>query len=1024
MGGVKPAGGRPVFREGLGRTLLPVHWPVAQKLLASFCISMLLVLLVSREGLSVMDAAQVTINLVEDRNARDVRETQTLARTIEAIDNHVYALTDADSVEEAVEHEAAISERVARLFRSVDLLATSDVMDPWTLERMRGLIGSVQDHAAELVLVVKQSVDARRAGIQLGRDLLSSHAMFEHTLSQEYHREQSSFVIGVDLLRREDRARQQMVRQLHRAPAMDPPTRQMVAAALAHVTARLAGAELDRTRQALLAAASGIAPDGIAAQELRDALARLAAASTPLAPAAALADIATLSALGPRALRQPQAAPARAPPVPATAPTTAQTTVPATAPTTAPTSAPTTLPASVPDTLAGFAERTGEINALRAEISTVMGMRLSASKARNLTELSRYGPLFDAARVNAEAALRRLEAHRTMPALHDATLRVLALAGPHGVFDARREELSRQFSRDQRVARLERVIQEISADATLLSTAASANATLATSALSQRLSAGQDRTLVLAAVAFLVCGLVAVLIMRAVSNPLRAMARLMRDIARGEYGAPIPYQARCDELGEMARSMEVFADAMRDLSHSRDDLRRTALTDPLTGLPNRRGLAAAMTDLSALADAKTQHAVMHVDLDRFKAVNDTLGHAAGDHVLMHCARILTSVTRRTDIVARVGGDEFAVLCRDPATQDLAAAIATRLIEEMSEPIPYKDRQCQIGASIGIALWKPSVEPDGERALADADIALYDAKSDGRGRHCFFEEAMRYRILHSAELAREIEQGLDRDEFEPFLQPQIDLTTGALVGYEALARWRHPRRGLLHPSDFLEAAEEARLLDRLDERMLTLACSALRQLERGGFPAPQVSVNICASRLGDPALVDSVKWTVDQFGLKTSQLGIEVLESVLLNERAGHAPDNIRSFAAAGFPIELDDFGTGHAAISNLRKFPVDRLKIDRDFVAGIDADNELRMITEAISRMGHSLGLQIMAEGVETEAELAVVRALGCDTAQGFLIARPMPLDELERWLSARAAQDPTADWTAALGRGQTAQAG
>ncbi|MEM8741493.1 MAG: EAL domain-containing protein [Pseudomonadota bacterium] len=988
-----------MLREGLARTVLPVHWPVAQKLLASFCISMLLVLLVSREGLSVMDAAQVTIDLVEDRNARDVRETQTLARAIEAIDNHVYSLTDADSVEDAVEHEAAISERVARLYRSVDLLATSDIMDPWTLERMRGLIGSVQDLSGELVLVVMQSVDARRAGIQLGRDLLAGHAMFEQTLSQEYHRQQSAFVIGVDMLRREDRALQRMVRQLQASPAVEPPTRRMVAAALAHVTARMAGQDLDRTRQALLAATAGIARHGIAAQELRDALARLAAASAPLAPAAALADIATLSALGPHVLHARQTAPTFALP------------------------AWDGVPASVSDMLSGFAERTGEINALRAEINTVMGMRLSASKARNLAELSRYGPLFDAARVNAEAALRRLEAERTMPELHAATLRVLALAGPRGVFDARRDELSRQFSRDQRVARLERVIQEISADATLLSTAASANATLAASALSQRLAAGQDRTLVLAAVAFLVCGLVAVLIMRAVSNPLRAMARLMRDIARGEYGAPIPYQARRDELGEMARSMEVFADAMRDLSHSRDDLRRTALTDPLTGLPNRRGLAAAMTELSALADAKTQHAVMHVDLDRFKAVNDTLGHAAGDHVLMHCARILTSVTRRTDIVARVGGDEFAVLCRDPATQDLAAAIATRLIEEVSEPIPYKDRQCQIGASIGIALWKPSVEPDGERALADADIALYDAKSDGRGRHCFFEEAMRYRILNSAELAREIEEGLDRDEFAPFLQPQINLTTGALVGYEALVRWRHPRRGLLHPSDFLDAAEEARLLDRLDERMLTLACSALRQLEQGGFPAPQVSVNICASRLGDPGLVDSVKWTVDQFGLKTSQLGIEVLESVLLNERAGHAPDNIRSFAAAGFPIELDDFGTGHAAISNLRKFPVDRLKIDRDFVAGIDADNELRMITEAISRMGNSLGLQIMAEGVETPEELAVVRELGCDSAQGFLIARPMPLDELERWLADRAAQDEVDALGAAPGIGRTAKA-
>lgn len=443
-----------------------------------------------------------------------------------------------------------------------------------------------------------------------------------------------------------------------------------------------------------------------------------------------------------------------------------------------------------------------------------------------------------------------------------------------------------------------------------------------------------------------------------------------------------------------------------DITEARErqeKLQHAAQTDPLTGLANRRGLAAHLEEIALRADATTRVAFMHVDLDKFKSVNDAIGHDAGDHVLQYCAAVLRQATRGDDMVARVGGDEFVVVCADAGSDDDIARMADRLVSRLAAPIPYREKTCHTGASIGVAFWQPASEPDVQRRLTDADIALQQSKADGRGRFHFFEDAMRNRALLSAELAQDIYEGLARDEFEPFLQPQYDIDSGEIIGFEALIRWHHPRRGLLAPADFMFAAEEANLMDALDQRMLERSCALLAELASCGIRDPRISINMSGTRLGDPKIVERIMATTGHFAVQPRQLVLEILETTLLDDRSAYVDENLRRLVDAGFALELDDFGTGHAAIANLRKYPLERIKIDRSLVAGIDLDVDLVMITSAITNLARSLGLKVLAEGVETDAELEMLQQIGCTCVQGYLYSRPMPMSRLRFWLEQRA---------------------
>ena len=435
-----------------------------------------------------------------------------------------------------------------------------------------------------------------------------------------------------------------------------------------------------------------------------------------------------------------------------------------------------------------------------------------------------------------------------------------------------------------------------------------------------------------------------------------------------------------------------FGIDITDARERQEKLEYTARTDPLTGLANRRGLAAHLEEIAQRADATTRIAFMHVDLDRFKSVNDAIGHDAGDHVLEYCASVLRKATRGDDMVARVGGDEFVVVCADSGSDEDIGRMADRLVSRLAAPIPYGEKTCHTGASIGVAFWRPAHEPDVQRRLTDADIALQQSKVEGRGRFHFFEDAMRSKALLSAELAQDIYDGLLRDEFEPFLQPQYDIDGSRIVGFEALIRWHHPRRGLLAPADFMFAAEEANLMDALDQRMLEKSCALVAKLSAAGIPDPRISINMSGTRLGDPKIVERIMATTGHYAVKPRQLVLEILETTLLDDRSAFVDQNLRRLVDAGFALELDDFGTGHAAIANLRRYPLERIKIDRSLVAGIDRDVDLVMITSAITNLARSLGLRVLAEGVETEAELEMLQQIGCTCVQGYLFSRPMPI--------------------------------
>ncbi|SHF68003.1 diguanylate cyclase (GGDEF) domain-containing protein [Loktanella atrilutea] len=436
------------------------------------------------------------------------------------------------------------------------------------------------------------------------------------------------------------------------------------------------------------------------------------------------------------------------------------------------------------------------------------------------------------------------------------------------------------------------------------------------------------------------------------------------------------------------------------LKEQQQALRRQAITDELTGLRNRRNI---LEDIGQMADNLPDGQVVvvfHIDLDRFKAVNDVYGHDAGDHVLKHCAAILESAVTAPDFAARVGGDEFIVIRRMTDDRPSIHGFAEQIIQRLMEPIGYAGQFMHIGASIGIAPFEPG-NGMGVRGtvLTAADLALYEAKKLG-GSALFFETEMREQVLSANALARELQIALERNAFEAHFQPQIDVRGARCLGFEALLRWNHPRRGTLAAGQFLDVAQRAGLTDALDTLMMDAACQALRFLADFGHRDLSVSINMSTAQLSDPHLLARLESALSRHDVPRHLLRIELLESTLLDERTSHILTNVQALVAAGFVVELDDFGTGHAAIAALRKFQVTQIKIDRSFVRHIDTDDELKKLTGAIIGLANSLDIGVLAEGVETQAEQDCLLRMGCGLAQGWFYSKAIPLREMGRFIA------------------------
>ncbi|MGJ5177481.1 EAL domain-containing protein [Bradyrhizobium oligotrophicum] len=423
--------------------------------------------------------------------------------------------------------------------------------------------------------------------------------------------------------------------------------------------------------------------------------------------------------------------------------------------------------------------------------------------------------------------------------------------------------------------------------------------------------------------------------------------------------------------------------------------------DPLTKLANRTVLARCLdAALAGISDGRS--AALHlIDLDRFKDVNDSLGHQAGDQLLKAAAHRLTQLVKPADTVARMGGDEFAIVQPDLTGPAEAAALASRIVDEFNKPFDIEGVSVFVGATVGIAT-APADGMLAEELTCNADLALYWAKNEGRATHRFFETERRTKAQQRHALQSELRQAVRNDEFELYYQPVVKIDSGEKYAMEALVRWRHPSRGLITPDRFIPIAEETGLIRELGLMVLRRACA-----DAVLWPASvKVAVNLSPVQFRDADLAQRTIQILAETGLAPERLELEITESVLLHRKEENLA-LLRQLQQAGIRIALDDFGTGYASLSYLRAFPVDKIKIDRSFVSDMSDSDECAAIVCAIANLGRSLSINTTAEGVETEEQLALVKAAGCNLAQGYLFGRPVPLRDVDfgRAVLARSAE-------------------
>ena len=423
-------------------------------------------------------------------------------------------------------------------------------------------------------------------------------------------------------------------------------------------------------------------------------------------------------------------------------------------------------------------------------------------------------------------------------------------------------------------------------------------------------------------------------------------------------------------------------------------LTHMARHDQLTGLANRVVFHEHMRQVLGHPQPDSAVAVLCLDLDRFKAVNDTLGHAAGDVVLRTVAQRLRECTRDTDLIVRIGGDEF-VIVQTAANQPAAVtALAHRLIAALSQPVDVDQQQVVIGTSVGIALAEAASDT-AETLLRSADIALYRAKADGRGTICFFEAAMDVLVQARRKLELELRSALALQQFELFYQPLVNAEQGGIEGFEALVRWRHPDHGLVSPAVFIPVAEEIGLIGALGEWVISKAC-----FEAAAWPGSiRVAVNLSPAQFRHRSIAEHVQAALELSGLPAGRLELEITESVLLQDDAD-VMKTLFNLRALGVRISMDDFGTGYSSLSYLRRFPFDKIKIDQSFVQGMVKHEDCRAIVRAVIGLGQSLKIAVNAEGVETAEQWEALRAEGCDQVQGFLFSKPRPGNDVLEMLA------------------------
>jgi diguanylate cyclase (GGDEF)-like protein len=458
----------------------------------------------------------------------------------------------------------------------------------------------------------------------------------------------------------------------------------------------------------------------------------------------------------------------------------------------------------------------------------------------------------------------------------------------------------------------------------------------------------------------------------------------------------------CIETVHLAQGLMVTAEDVSTQVAEHDRAAVEARTDALTGLGNRLMFRECVAELLVRPDPANPAAVLMLDLDRFKAINDSLGRPVGDALLRVVAERLRSSLVQNDFAARLGGDVFAIVQIGQAQPQSAAALAERLVDLIGRTYLLEGHLINVGASVGIALTPDDGQDYGE-IVKNADLALYGAKQDGRGTFRFFKSAMDEQMQARRNLEIDLRRSLALRELALVYQPQLNLGSKQVTGFEALLRWHNAKRGLVSPAEFIPLAEEIGLIVQIGEWVIRTACR-----EAAGWPAPlDIAVNVSATQFGSPNLVPTIISALAESGIAPARLELEITESALIGGQSS-AVDVLRSVREIGVRVSMDDFGTGYSSLLSLRSFPFDRIKIDQSFVRGMDNDPGDAAIVGAIAALGRSLGIPTTAEGVETEEQFQRITAHGCTDVQGYLISRPLPPDQIERFLASMSRRGAT----------------
>ena len=445
-----------------------------------------------------------------------------------------------------------------------------------------------------------------------------------------------------------------------------------------------------------------------------------------------------------------------------------------------------------------------------------------------------------------------------------------------------------------------------------------------------------------------------------------------------------------DEMGRLAASFNRMAESRQE---AEETLRDQAHHDPMTKLPNRVLFQIRLGEALDNARRVSRTVAVHcLDLNKSKDVNDTLGHPAGDMLLQQVAERLNECIRKSDTVARIGGDEFAIIQTNLTNNSGIATLAGRVIDSLAMPFDLNDERVYTGTSIGISTY-PHDGSEADTLLKNGDLALYRAKhmgrQDGRGRYLLFDGAMNAEVQTRKSLEHDLRRALENDELYVTYQPQIDIETGRVIGAEALVRWRHPERGMVSPGEFIPVAEQAGLVNQLTEIVLTKACAQTKAWQETVLPDFRVSVNLSPADFKRKDIVAVITRVLDESGLDARSLELEITEGMVMSS-AESVIATLNELHDLNIDLAIDDFGTGFSSLTYLKQFPVDRLKIDQAFVRDVLTDKDDASITEAIINLGHNFGLTVIAEGVESAEQLEFLRQQGCDEAQGYYISRPL----------------------------------